>query len=208
MNPPQLSTAVVPPGGFSYSQPLADGSYTLIEGASYDQVLERILKYRLQNGMMLPAGTLCTPEGVSADYNTQVCSKYPWLCTPQRSAPQAIAEVSSGATGWEMLVLRMGRWLDQVRSAPINWVDPKTASERAQICSACPQNVYWESNCGSCNDKITQGSAAIASGARRTAYDQVLRGCRAFGTFQALAVWMREPGGERKYEPPAPCWRL
>jgi len=207
MNPPQLSTAVVPPGGYIYDQPLADGSWCRITGASYDNVIELILKYRLANGMLLPQGCAATPDAVSADYNAWACLKYPWLCTPQRSAPQATAEVSTGAVGFEILLQRMQRWIDQVRSHPVDWIDSKSATDRALVCANCPQNVSWQTNCDPCNSNLVQASAALR-GSRRTALDPLLRGCRAYGTLQEVAVWIRDPGGDNKYEPPPHCWRV
>jgi len=206
MNPPQLSSAVVPPGGFIYDQLLADGSYYQIQGGSYDHVRELILRYRLLNGMVLAPGTRSTPDGVSEDYNAQVCGKYPWLCTPQREPLPVTVEVG-GTPGFEMLIVRMGRWLDWVRSHEAKWVDHKSATERAAICAQCPQNVLWQTNCDPCNSKLVIGSAALR-GARRLHADPLLRGCRAFGTLQEVAVWLEEPGGEGRYEPPPNCWRV
>lgn len=205
-NPPELSRSVVPPGGFIFDQALADGSYTRLEGASLDQVQELILRYRQVNGMLLPAGTLVTPEAVWRDYHSQVCTKYPWLCSAARTMPQATQEVATGLGGWEMLYSRMQRWMDEVRSRGQDWVDQKTAHDRAERCLACPQHVLWQTNCGSCNQNLTQQSAAVR-GARRLAQDSVLRGCRVFGTLQEVAVWLQSPGGEAKYEAPHFCWR-
>ena len=205
-NPPQLSTAVVPPGGFVYDQPLADGSFYRVEGASLDHVRELILKYRQQNGMILAAGTISTPDAVSSDYHAWVCAKYPWLCTPQRD-PLPVTVEAGGASGFEMLLYRMGRWLEGVRSHAQDWIDPKSASDRANVCLSCPQNVLWQTTCDPCNSNLIQSAAAL-KGARRLPQDGALRGCRAFGTLQEVGVWLREPGGERKYQPPPMCWRL
>jgi hypothetical protein len=203
----ELSRSVVPPGGFIFDQALSDGSYARISGASLDQVLELILRYRQVNGMVLASGTVPTPEAVWADYNAQVCGKYPWLCTGVREPPPATVAGGSGSGGWELLLLRMQRWLDSIRGSGIEWVEPKTAADRALVCANCPQNVAWETNCSSCNQTLTQGSAAVR-GARRLGIDSFLKGCRAFGTLQEVAVWIRDPGGEKRYEAPPPCWRL
>jgi hypothetical protein len=206
VNPPELSKSVVPPGGYTFDQALGDGSFTRIEGGSLDQISELILKYRQANGMLLPEGVQATPDAARADYNAQVCSKYPWLCTPQREPPPVTVE-PGGAVGFEMLIYRMQRWIDRIRSHEQAWVDAKNASDRANVCLACPQNVLWQTNCDPCNSNLVQASAALR-GARRLAQDHSLRGCRAFGTLQEVAVWLADPGGEAKYQPPPICWRL
>jgi hypothetical protein len=206
-HPPELSRSVVPPGGFHYEQGLGDGSYTRIEGGSLDQLLDRILVYRQQNGMILASGTEPLPESVWRDYNAQVCGQYPWLCTGVREAPVATVEGAGVASGFELLVLRMSRWVDGLKRGPIDWVDQKNATDRANICLGCPQNVDWHSSCGTCNQNLVLGAAAVR-GVRRTGVDAGLKGCRAFGTLQELAVWISEPGGDAKYKAPAICWRL
>jgi hypothetical protein len=207
-NPPELSKSVVPPGGFYFDQTLADGSYSRITGGSLDNVLELVLKYRQLNGMVLPEGCVPTPEAVYADYNVQACAKWPWLCTGAAEVPpQTTERASPTSSGWEMLVFRMQRWVDALRRAPIDWTDQKRATDRANICLGCPQNVEWQTNCSSCNHNLTLSAAAVR-GVRRTGLESGLRGCRAYGTFQELAVWIDNPGGDGRYQPPPFCWRV
>jgi hypothetical protein len=206
-HPPEISRSVVPPGGFYFEQALSDGSYSKIEGASLDHILELVLKYRQGNGMILPSGCTPTPEAVWADYNAWVCSKYPWLCTGTREPPPQTTETLSLTTGWEMLVLRAQRWVDALKRTAIDWVDQKSATDRAQICLACPQNVEWHTNCSSCNQNLV-GSAQAIQGVRRTGVEAGLKCCRAFGTYQPLAVWLQQPQGDSRYQPPPQCWRL
>jgi hypothetical protein len=203
----QLSKSVVPPGGFYFDQVLADGSSTRITGGSLDNVIELVLAYRQNNGMILPQGCEPLPEAVWADYHLQACAKWPWLCTGTREAPPFTTEVVSAASGWEMLVLRMQRWVDNLRRAPVDWTDQKRATERANICLGCPQNVMWETNCSSCNKNLVQSAAAVR-GVRRTGLESGLKGCRAYGTLQELAVWIDQPGGDNRYQPPPFCWRV
>jgi hypothetical protein len=206
-NAPELSRSVVPPGGFWYEQALADGSVTRISGGSLDQVLELVLAYRQQNGMILGAGVEALPEAVSRDYHQWACGKWPWLCTGVREGPTATVEASGGVRGFELLVLRMQRWVDGLRRGPIEWVDAKRALERANICLGCPMNVLWETNCGSCNQNLVLSSAAVR-GVRRTGMEGGLKGCRVYGTLQEVAVWVQDPGGEgAKYQVPSFCWR-
>jgi hypothetical protein len=198
---------VVPPGGFYFDQALSDGSYSRITGGSLDNVLELILKYRQLNGMVLPEGTVPTPEAVWADYHAWACAKWPWLCTGTAQLPPFTTERVSAVSGWEMLVLRMQRWVDNLRRAPIEWVDQKRAIDRANICLGCPQNVFWETTCSSCNATLSQSAAAVR-GVRRTGLESGLKGCRAYGTLQELAVWIDNPGGDGRYQAPPFCWRL
>lgn len=207
MNPPQVSTSLVPPGGYIFDQALVDGSYSHIVGASLDDIGAKIWKFRLANPMVLPPGCQATLDASVLDYHAQTCAKYPWNCTPQRTQPQATMEVATGATGFQMLYNRMERWIGAVRSSPIDWVDNKTAADRALICASCHANTAWETNCGQCNQSLAQQAQAVL-GNRSTAFDGSLRACRAFGTLQKLAVWMALPGGDSKYIAPPQCWRL
>ena len=188
-----------------YFQELGDGSYSRIEGGSLDDILERVLRYRQQNGIVLASGVEALPESVWRDYNAQVCGKWPWLCTGVREPPPMTVE-AGGGSGFEMLVLRMQRWIDGLRRGPIDWVDQKRAIERGQVCLGCPQNVEWATNCSSCNHALVMSSAAVR-GVRRTGLEGQLRGCRAFGTLQEVAIWVESPGGEAKYAAPPQCWR-
>lgn len=207
MNPPQVSTSLVPPGGYIYDQPLSDGSYSHIVGASLEDIAGLIWKFRLANPMILPEGCQATLDGSSADYHAQVCARFPHVCTPQRGAPVATTEISTGASGFEMLYTRMERWIGATRAGQLDWVDSKTATDRALICASCHANIDWQTSCGVCNDNLTRAAAQI-QGNRRTALDSHLRACRVFGTLQRLAVWISDPGGEKKYPAPPQCWRL
>jgi hypothetical protein len=199
-----LSRSVVPPGGFIFDQALVDGSFTRIEGGSFDQVLERILAYRLANGMVLGESERALPQAVERDYNAQVCGKYPWLCTGVREGVPAPGLEKGSA--FELLITRISRWLSSLALEQVRWVDQKSAAERAQVCLGCPQNVFWETGCSPCNQQVRSGSSSLR-GARRLALDSGLKGCRSFGTLQEVAVWMETPGGEAKYAAPPFCWR-
>jgi hypothetical protein len=205
---PRLSSAVVPPGGFVFEQSLVGGGVTIIVGGSLDDVLGKVLEYREQNGPVLdPGQSLVTPDGVWGDYHAQVCSRYPWLCTGVREEMVVTQPLEGGpSTPWEMLYTRMLRWVDVVRTSDVGWVDQKTASDRALVCVGCPMNVAWETNCGPCNQNLSTLALSVIGG-RRTALQGQLKGCRSFGTLQALAVWMSEPGGDEKYPAPSVCWR-
>jgi hypothetical protein len=207
--PAAISTGVVPPGGYWYEQGMADGSWTRIEGGSLDNLYSLILQYRQMNGGVVKEGTLCTPDGVWGDYQQWACGKWPWLCTGVREPPPSTMTLGAGTpgSGFEMLIFRMQRWVDGLRMGAIDWVDQKRATDRAQVCMGCPQNVAWETNCTSCNGNLVQSDRAVL-GVRRTGFEQALRGCRAYGTKLDLAVWVDNPGGDNKYEAPPQCWRL
>jgi len=201
-----LSSSIVPPGGFIYDQPLADGSHMRISGASYDNILELILKFRLVHLAVLPAGTQATQEAVLADYNQAVCSQYPWLCRPL-DAPVPAAAAGQGAA-FVPLFTRMLDNLNQLKNAgAIPYVDQLAAQTRANICLNCPQNVQWETNCGNCNQNLIALSYQVRQG-RRLGCDSGLRGCRAYGTALPVSVWLADPGGDNKYQPPSICWRV
>jgi len=203
----QLSSAIVPPGGFIYDQPLADGSRMRITGASYDHVLELILKFRLAHLALLVPGVQATQEAVASDYNEAVCSQYPWLCKPL-NAPVPDPSAGQGAPGFIPLFSRMLENLNELKNAgAIPYVDQMQAQSRANICMNCPQNIQWETNCGSCNQNLVALSYQIRQG-RRLGADSALRGCRAFGTALAVSVWLADPGGDARYQPPSICWRV
>jgi hypothetical protein len=199
-----ISTGVVPPGGYWYEQTLVGGGWTRIEGGSLEDLYGKILVYRQNNGMLVEGAA--TPEGVWGDYQGWACGKWPWLCTGVREPPPVTMD-SGGLSGFEMLVMRMQRWVDGVKRGPVSWVDQKRAVDRAQVCLGCVMNVSWETNCSSCNGNLVQSAAAVL-GARRTGLEVGLRGCRAWGTKMDLGVWMESPGGDGKYGAPPGCWRV
>jgi len=202
-----LSSSVVPPGGFIYDQPLADGSKMRITGASYDNICELILKFRLAHLNLLVPGAQATQEAVAGDYNQAICSVYPWLCKPL-DAPVPAPSAGQGAATFVPLFSRMLENLNQLKQAgQIPYVDQITAQARANICMHCPQNVQWETNCGNCNQNLTALSYQIRQG-RRLGCDSALRGCRAYGTALSVSVWLGDPGGDGRYQPPSICWRV
>jgi hypothetical protein len=202
----ELSRSVVPPGGYRYEQGLGDGSVSVIEGGSLEEVLGKVLAYRIANVMVLASGVEASEEAVEKDYHGQVCGKWPWICKPLERG-EIVRSQQTSAGGFEMLIVRMQRWFGWLRGKSLGWVDMRVAYERGNVCLGCPQNVYWESGCGECNRQIRVDSAALR-GSRRLGIDGGLKGCRAWGTLQEVAVWLEEPGGEKRYEAPGMCWRV
>jgi hypothetical protein len=191
-----------------FDQPLSDGSKMRITGGSLDNVLELILRFRLEHLILLPSGTEATPEAVSNDYHGTVCAAYPWLCRPTSGGGSA----PPGQYGpvFVPLFTRMLENLNGLKASVPAFVDMQSATNRANACMQCPQNILWETNCGTCNQNLTALAYAIRGGRRLNA-DSGLRGCRAFGTLLAVSVWLQEPGGDNKYQQSAPvglCWRL
>jgi hypothetical protein len=181
-----------------------------ITGGSLDHVLELILKFRLEHLMLLATGAQATVESVSLDYHGTICARYPWLCKPTSGGGSAPREAGGQSRGiFVPLFSRMLDNLNKIKSAGVpDFTDIQAATSRANLCMQCPQNIGWETNCGTCNQNLTALAYAVRGG-RRLGADSGLRGCRAFGTLLAVSVWLQDPAGDNWYEQSAPslCWR-
>ena len=169
--------SLIPPGGFHIE---VEG--LRIDGSSYQDVAEKLLRYRLQNS--LPPGN---PMAEVLDY---VCGRWPHFCSDtapvspsqQKPAPSLSARV----TAWMAALYRNLRGT----SAEQNYVNQSEADRRASICLSCPFHVEWRRGCSSCIDG-TQRIGYTFRGGRQAANEAKLMSCALIGHEAKTAVWVK-----------------
>lgn len=104
------------------------------------------------------------------------------------------------------LIQRVREWLDGTAPRKPMIVSEPEATERAQICIACQQNVRWKTNCGECNTAADY-IAFTMRGVLSYPLDDALHGCRIHGMHLPAAVFIdRDDLPAKLPEAPAPCW--
>ena len=196
-----IVTAVMPPGGWHYPQKLSSGDTVKIEAFSFEEILETILDFRRRH-MDLCGSENATIEKVRADLKQYMCANFRQNCADNSSVP---AQTGIHITNYKTPIDRTGSWLAELGHTRIERIDAGLASQRAQICCQCPQNVRWQTGCQSCNDNVAI-RIQNANGSLYTPYDRRLQACRVYGWANAVAVWLADPVATAEHEPPAHCW--
>lgn len=189
-------SGIIPPGGFHF-----EDEHGRIEGSSYHDVAEKLLRFRIAN--KLPLGM---PLAEVIDYT---CQRHPHFChqaqaTIGPSSPQKPA-MSGRVIEWYAALYRSLRGSDVSK----NYVDQATADRRAKICLACPHHREWRMGCGSCVDGARRIGHTYRAG-RKAEYEAQLMGCEVVGHDCATAVWVREApplSPEQQQALPILCWR-
>jgi len=185
---------VIPPGGYHYLQ----GGHR-IEGSSYENLAENVLRYRLDN--KLPVGN---PHSDVLDF---VCSRHPHFCMKPRQIVigDGRLPLTSRVTQWisHMYQTLRGSKLDAM------FVGQAVADSRSLVCSACPKNVAWSAGgCGTCHEN-TKHVAFTFRGGRKAARQDLLRACSVAGHENATAVWLSvfpTLTNEQRQTVPDKCW--
>lgn len=201
----RVITSMVPPNGFHYLQPLETGQYQRIDGRSYEELIEKIFQFRLQQIELVPSGT-AIKERVEADYMHWVCSRWPRACTgaigelpPEPAREQKL--------GYYRPTQRVEDWFKLLGTRQLEWVDQATAYRRAKICMECPLNQNWATNCGPCNQNI-RTKALLLRGSHKLGLESQLRACLGFGWLNEIAVWLSDGFREASRTIPPKCWKL
>jgi hypothetical protein len=187
-------TSVVPPGGFFFIDK-SSGVDVRIEGTDEADVEQRLLKFRLDNGL--------PPGNPLAEYREWLCSTWPHFCTgagPELAPTQAAGEhISKRVATW------MANFIRNYRSSDL--VSPGEADRRAAICSRCPANVSYNlSGCGACHESVAR-LAFVYKANRQTQYDSELRACNFTSQHNGTAVWAATLPPADSAPLPDFCWR-
>jgi hypothetical protein len=212
----RVLSSVVPPGGWTFRQKLTSSPqrprHQLLSGATYDQLLDNVFKFRLNNLEMVPVGT-ATKESVEQDVGFFICGQWPNNCTGSR-AQFAKLETSGQWPGKQFKVdyrrplTRIEDWITRLTTETLRFVDNATALERAQICLKCPLHQAWRTGCGPCNDNATR-RATLIRGSHLSGLESKLKACIAFGTLQELSVWLEEDFSSTRIKRlPDKCWKV
>lgn len=211
----RVLSSVVMPGGWHFNQKLNSSPQRprtqRLEGATYEQLLENVFQFRLNNLEMIPTGT-ATKELVEQDVSFFICGKFPQNCTGSRGQFASLANTGRWPgkefkVDYRRPLTRIEDWITRLTNENLRWVDNATALERAQTCLKCPLHQNWRTGCGPCNDNAIR-RATLIRGSHLTGLESKLRACVAFGTLQELAVWLQEDFSITKIRKlPNECWK-
>jgi hypothetical protein len=199
-----IVTSIVMPGGWHFPQMLSSGQTVRINGFSFEQLLENMLDFRRRHLELCGGSEKARIEEVRADLKSYLCKHFKQNCA---DAPAATAYQGVGLTNaYARPIDKAGDWLAKLGHQRLEYVEAGLASERAQVCATCPQNVRWTTPCAPCNESVSI-RIQNAKGSFRTPYDRSLFVCRIFGHTNEVAVWLADTHSSSEQKPPAICWK-
>jgi len=188
--------SLIPPGGYHF---VAEG--LRIEGNSYQDVAEKLLRYRLENSL--------PPGNPMAEVLNYICDTWPHFCsdtspvTPVNTKPAT--SLTSRVTSWMAALYRTLRGTNIADS----YVDQAEADRRALVCINCPFHTEWRRGCSSCIEG-TKRVGYTFRGGRQAANESKLMSCSIIGHEAQTAVWVKTPPpltAEEQASLPSHCWR-
>ncbi len=188
--------SLIPPGGYHF---VAEG--LRIEGSSYQDVAEKLLRYRLENSL--------PPGNPMAEVLNYICDTWPHFCsdtspvTPVNTKPAT--SLTSRVTSWMAALYRTLRGTNIADS----YVDQAEADRRALVCINCPFHTEWRRGCSSCIEG-TKRVGYTFRGGRQAANESKLMSCSIIGHEAQTAVWVKTPPpltAEEQASLPSHCWR-
>lgn len=201
-----IITSVVPPGSWHFPQLLSTGQTVRIASHSFEQLLNEMLDFRRRHLELCGGSAQATIEACRADLKDYFCKHFRQNCADAPTSPAVTARVGIGITNYQRPIDRAADWLAKIGNTSIQKIDSALASQRAQICSQCPQNVQWATPCAPCNDTVLVRTQN-AKGSLRTPYDRNLFVCRIFGHVNEVAVWLTDTHSTSEQQAPAICWK-
>jgi hypothetical protein len=201
-----IITSVMPPGGWHYPQVLSTGETVKLTGFTFEQIQEAMLDFRRRHPDLCGGSRNGTIESVRADLKAYLCAHFRQNCADSPGSP-AITARQAVRNQYVTPIEKAGDWLAKIAHHRLEKIDPALASQRAQICAMCPQNIHWNIPCASCNDNI-QVRVQNAKGSFTTAYDRRLFSCRYHGWINEVAIWLADPmsNASKDHQPPGVCW--
>jgi hypothetical protein len=204
---------LVPHGGWHYRQKLVSSpqrpQFQHILGGNYSDLLDKVLKFRLNNIEMVPSGT-ATSEIVGADINYYICGHWPGNCTGSKAELAAVAggkRPPGPRPDYRRPLTRIEDWMTMLEGKTLRWVDQMTAIERTNICIACTMNQGWKTGCRPCNDNAIRRSALVR-GSHQTGLEPKVKACVSYGTLLELSVWLENDYSAPRRKVPPQCWKL
>jgi hypothetical protein len=193
------NSSQVPPAGFHFIQKSRLGEQR-IEGSSYENVAEQVLRYRITNWL-----DLGDPLTEVFDY---VCGQWPHFC----GEPSEPVEPRAGAPVATQMSSRVLEWLARQADARVRenpFVPDTETQRRAEICLQCPNNVEWKSSgCGPCINRAQQ-LGNLLRGGTNPLYP-ALGACRVIGQDNATAARINNilpTDSVSNSQLPDRCWR-
>jgi len=201
--PSSPKESIVPPGGHHFIEKREGHADVRIEGGSYKEVAENLLRYRLANKF--------SPGDPLREVYAYVCGAWPHFC----DEPVPLATKGPSGPAPAHLSYRVLQFLNQLwrlqAGAPRELANDMLARARAEVCARCPKQQSWtDGGCGSCISQAQQVGYVYRAG-RSTGSDSVLLGCRVLGQDNKTAVWstnLPDITPQQRAELPESCWRL
>lgn len=192
-------TGVVPPGGHHFIEKHGD-TERRIEGGSYDEVAERLLRYRVTNG--LPLGQ---PKVEVEQY---VCSNWPHFCSDRAPVDSPVSSAPGFVAGVTMWLQQLNR---RQASVPEGLVSEAEANRRAEICRGCPMQKSWHEGCGLCIATVERQSLLFRAD-KKVSNAKDIQGCSVLFQENHAAAWahkdaLPEVPAEQLAQLPSHCWR-
>ena len=194
------NASIVPPGGHHFVEKNGETEVRL-DGVSYEEVAEKLLKYRVTNRYALG-------EPLKEIYDF-VCKTWPHFCN-------ANTYVEPRTDGDAPLTIKCISWLRDLwaRQAlvPAMLVNENEANRRAEICRDCPFNQSWEDyGCGTCVDTVVRQSIVFRAG-KEVYRAKYVHGCSILGQENHAACWasgkiLPDMTSEQNQKLPSQCWR-
>jgi hypothetical protein len=172
----RVNQSIVPPGGWEC--PAEPGSPVMIKAQSYSNLLQEVLKYRIQSKMRY--------NNLQEEVDVYLSSISPTTVVrqkgPLKKTPVNLADL-------------IYNWLCDVfdRGGNRHYVARPNADARAEVCARCPRNNQRDhiSSCGPCRE-ASAAMVRVVRGNRETGLDAMLGGCVVFNYELSLAVHLDE----------------
>lgn len=105
------------------------------------------------------------------------------------------------------IIKKIREWMQKLSPKQPDLILATEATERAQICLKCPQNIKWRVDaCGECNKAVEYEGNCLRT-VTDYPYDGALMACRLHETYLPAAIFIDRDFLEAKHpEAPANCW--
>jgi len=184
----RINNNIYPKDGHWYRE--KDGAK--IRADSWAGVIVRLIAYRKRAGY--------APGSPAEEVIAQACSRNPIICTDDNGQQESLVKRAT-------LKSRILSWMALARKhkaeQKIEYVDAKTAADRAQICAGCRFNASLSEGCASCRQALSEMRNEVLG--RRT-IDNRLQGCLVLGEDLPTAAHLERETVDNA-ELPDNCWR-
>lgn len=184
----RVNVNLFPKDGYIFVE--SDGAK--IRGENWTKLMGRVSAYRKRAGL--------AQGDVEAEVMAQACARNPSHCAEVNEATIHQTKVAS-------LKGRVLQYLSFIRGlltgSRVPWVSPADATNRANVCASCPNNIALPEGCSSCRAAVRAMQKEILGGRR---IDARLNGCSVLGESLPVSTWVEHDVVDSA-ELPAHCWR-
>jgi hypothetical protein len=183
-----LIKSMIMPGGWHYEQ----NGFTITAEYSFDQLVENVTHYRIQNGIDV--------GDVLKDVTEWICTNFPRQCNIINS-DFGSAPISNDT---QANLDAITQWAHIKAKSNPRLVDSTIAEQRAYKCFHCPQNKVWaKTGCQSCIGNMQRLMISIRQN-KDVSYGADLGGCNMLKHDNRTAVWIEDNNTIDNL--PGHCW--